>query len=163
MLVRDLMVVGVLTCTPDTALTELARLALDHNRDTVVVLDSGNAVGVVGDEEFLKAYQRQDFRDLKAEDVMREDVPQVPPDIPLAAAAQVMLDQGISALFLMHHAGGIEYPAAQLSIRHLLRYLAASDDEQLSDLGIHADRRLPLEAFIERRDAARRLATRRKG
>ncbi len=72
---------------------------------------------------------------------MREGVPQVPPDIPLTAAAQIMQDQGVRALFLMHHAGGIEYPAAMLSLTtHLLRHLAAKDDDELRDLGIHADR-----------------------
>ncbi len=58
----------------------------------------------------------------------------------------------------MHHAGGIEYPAAMLSYTHLLRHLAMESADDLSDLGIKADRESPLEAFYKRRDAARRQA-----
>lgn len=87
---------------------------------------------------------------------MSEGVPQVPPDIPLAAAAQLMVDNGWQIVFLMHNAGGIIYPAAMLSITHFLRHLAARSDDDLRDLGIKAERQPPAEAFKQRRDAARR-------
>ena len=74
----------------------------------------------------------------------------------------IMQDQGTRALFLMHHAGGIEYPAAVPSYYYLLRYLAADSDEELHDLGITAARQAPLEAFVNRRDAARRRQTKRE-
>ena len=87
---------------------------------------------------------------------MRDEIPQVPPDIPLTAAAQIMHDQKTRTLFIMHHAGGVVYPAAMISYQHLLRHLAAQDAADLKDLGIHAERQSPLEAFIERREAARK-------
>ena len=155
-LVRDLMTVGVLTCAPDTPLVNLARLLLDKNCEAVVVMQAGHALGVVGEDELVSAFKREAPEGLVAEDVIREGVPQVPPDIPLAAAAQLMQDQGVRTLFLMHHSGGIEYPAAQISYRHLLRLLAAEDESELRDLGMHAERQSPLEAFIQRRDAARK-------
>jgi hypothetical protein len=55
----------------------------------------------------------------------------------------------------MHHAGGIEYPAAVLTYKHLMRLLAARSPEELADLGIQARRQSPIETFIQRRDAAR--------
>jgi CBS domain-containing protein len=158
-LVRDLMTVGVLTCAPDTPLVELARLMLEKNCEAVVVMQAMHAMGVVGEDELVGAYQREEPRQLLAEDVLREGVPQVPPDIPLAAAAQLMRDLGVRTLFLMHHSGGVEYPAAQISYRHLLRYLAAQEESELRDLGMHAERQSPLESFIQRRDAARKKAT----
>jgi hypothetical protein len=94
---------------------------------------------------------------------MCEGIPQVPPDIPIEAAAQIMQDKGVRALFLTHHAGGIEYPAAVITYRHLLRHLVANDENDLRDLGIKADRKLPLQAFVERRDAARQAVQERKG
>jgi hypothetical protein len=66
-----------------------------------------------------------------------------------------MLDRGIRALFLMHHAGGIEYPAGVITFNHFLRLLSARDTGELQDLGIKANRKLPLEAYFQRRDAAR--------
>ena len=156
LLVRDLMTVGVLTCTSDTPLGDLARLMLEKTAEAVAVLEDGNAVGVVDQNDLVRAYTRQDVSTLKAEDIMQEKVPEVPPDIPIIAAAQLMLDEGKRSIFLMHYSAGIGYPAAVITYRHILRHLAASSPDELRDLGIQAERQTPLEAFILRRDAARR-------
>jgi predicted transcriptional regulator len=156
-LVRDLMAVGVPTCALDTPVTELAKRMHEHGWESVVVLESdqGHAVGVVSRRDLVQAFARQDPADLTAGQILRDGLPKVPPDIPLTAAAQIMLDLDARALFMTHHAGGIEYPAAWLTETHLLRYLAGGD---LEDLGIRADRELPLETFIKRRDEARKRA-----
>jgi CBS domain-containing protein len=153
--VRDLMTVGVLTCSADTPILEIARRLLDQALDDMVVLEEGHAIGVISPAELIQALTRPNFDDLKASDVMRDGVAQTPPEIPLEAAAQIMLDLGVRSLFVMHHAGGIEYPAAVLSYRHLLRYMTASSVDDLKDLGISAQRQMPLESFIKRRDLAR--------
>ena len=159
LLVRDLMTVGVPTCKNTTLVVEVARFLIDNNVEELVVLgEEGEGIGVCGYRELVNAYEREDIRELTAEDVMRDDVPQIPPDIPLAAAAQIMRDQHIRVLFLMHHAEGLTYPAGVVSYRHFLRHLAAQDDSELADLGIKAARQAPLETFIEKRDAARRQA-----
>ena len=153
-LVRDLMTVGVVTCTPQATVPELAQLLLDHDLDEVIVLEDGKALGVVGQDDLIAAIAKDEVKSLSASDVMREGVPQIPPDIPLRAAAQIMRDQGERTLFLMHHAAGIEYPAAAISYKHYLRYLAADDLTDLHDLGIKAGRTPPLEEFFKRRAAA---------
>ncbi len=152
------MTVGVPTCAPDTLITDLARLSLEKGYEAFVVMRDGHALGVIGARELVAGSTSEGAHTLKAEQIMREGVPQVPPDIPLSAAALVMGDLGIQTLFLMHHAGGIEYPAAYISYRHYLRLLASESDEDLSDLGIYADRQPPLREFIQRRDEARRRA-----
>ncbi len=158
-LIRDLMTVGVQTCAPDTPLPELARLLLETGCETVVVLEEGHALGVAGEDELVASLGRENWDALTAADVMREGVPQVPPDIPIAAAALLMRDMGVRTLFLMHHAAGIEYPAAYISYRHLLRFMAAESDADLRDLGIHANRQPPLQTFILKRDEARKKAS----
>jgi predicted transcriptional regulator len=159
-LVRDLMTVGVATCTPDTPVVELARLMLDKGLEDVVVMSEGQAVGVVGQAELVRAYAHGDYALLQAEQIMREEVPHIPADIPLKTAAQIMLDKGVRSVFLMHHAGGVEYPAGVLTFRHLVRHLSARDLNELLDLGIKAQRQSPIESFIQRRDEARRRARR---
>ena len=156
-LVRDLMKVGVPTCSPETPVPALARLLLDNNFEAVVVLSpaDGHAIGIVSQQELVAAYSREGGRGLKAEDILREGVPQTPADIPLEAAAQIMLDSGVRVLYQMHHAGGIVYPAAMLAFSHLIRHLAAQSDEELSDLGIKARREAPLDAYFKRRTEAR--------
>ena len=155
-LVRDLMTVGVATCLPETPVVELARMILEEEIEEIVVLEEGNALGVVGQDELIRAYATGAYQGLTAEEIMREGVPQVPPEIPLTAAAQVMLDRCGRALFLMHHAAGMEYPAAIVTYRHFLRHMAAKDAAELRDLGILAERQTPLDTFIQRRNAARK-------
>lgn len=158
-LVRDLMTVGVPTCKRDTPITQIARFLLEQNVEAVCVLDEeGNGIGVVGSEELAAAYSHPEARNLVAEDVMREGMPTLLPDMPLPLAAQRMRDLHTRVAYLTHNAAGIIYPAAYLTYDHLIRHLAARDASELSDLGIRAARKTPVEAFIARRDAARRRA-----
>jgi CBS domain-containing protein len=148
-LVRELMTVGVPTCPLDTQVTDLAAFMLGKHLEAVIVLDErGHAVGVVTQAELVQAYASDNYQELAAEAIMRVEVPQVPPDIPLTAAAQIMQD--------LNHAGGIEYPAALLTYSHLLRHISMKDADDLADLGIYADRKSPVELFLKRRDEARR-------
>ena len=156
-LVRDLMTVGVLTCPPETPIVDIARVLLEKDSEAMAVLDEeGHAVGMVSQDELVKAYAQNDYEKLTAEDIMRAELAQLPPEIPLNAAAQIMQDQKLRVVFMTHHAGGIEYPAAVLSYKHLLRHMAMQEEEDLRDLGIDAERQSPKEAFIQRRDEARR-------
>ena len=87
---------------------------------------------------------------------MSPGLPQLPPDIPISAAAQIMQDNGNRVIFLMHNAGGISYPAAIISYDHILRHMAMESEEDIEDLGIQAKRKAPLDVFLERRDEAKR-------
>ena len=158
-LVRDLMSVGVPTCALDDSVVELTRWFLEKDIEGAVVLDdNGHGAGVVTHDELVKAYAKGGYELLTAQDVMRADVPTVPPDIPLTAAAQIMQDMNTRIIYMTHHAGGIEYPAAYLTYKHLLRHLAAEDGAELKDLGIKAEREAPLETFFRRRDEALKRA-----
>lgn len=158
-LVRDLMTVGVPTCKWDSPIVDIARFLLEKNVEAMCVLDGeGHGIGVVGADELVWAYAREGFESLTAEDVMSEGVPELGADIPLAVAAQMMKDRGIRVAYMLHNAGGIIYPAAFISYRHILRHMAARDESDLKDLGLAAERKSPLEQFIERRDEARRKA-----
>jgi CBS domain-containing protein len=157
--VRDLMTVGVPTCKWDTPIVDIARFLIDNNVEEMVVLGTeGEGVGVVGYEELVKAYGREDVKSLKAEDVMREGVPELPSDIPLTVAAQMLRDMGIRVAYMTHNSSGIIYPAAMISYRHIVRHIAAKDESELKDLGIKAERKSPLEVFIAKRDNAKKEA-----
>ena len=158
-LVRDLMTVGVPTCKTSTPLVDIARFLTEHQVEEMVVLgEEGEGVGVVGYEELVKSYGRDEIQSLTAEDMMREGVPELPADITLVLAAQMMRDKGIRVAYMLHNSAGIIYPAAMISYKHLVRHLAARDDSDLKDLGLAAERKSPIEQFIERRDEARRKA-----
>ncbi|MBI3160140.1 MAG: CBS domain-containing protein [Chloroflexi bacterium] len=160
-LVRDLMKVGVVTCLPDTPLADLVGVFLEGDVEAVAVLNTDrHCLGIVTQDDLLEAYIAGDYAGLQAGDLLREEIPRVPPDIPLEAAAQIMRDRHVRVVYQMHHAGGWEYPAAVLTYRHFLRHMAAQSGlDDLSDLGLQAKRELPLDSFIRRRDTARRKAS----
>jgi CBS domain-containing protein len=163
-LVRDLMTVGVVTCSQDTPAQVIAQTILEKEIEGVVVLDEeGHALGVVGQDELICAYASGDYEKKTAQDIMTDGMPQIPPDIPAGVAGQLMQDQGLRAFYLTHHAGdhagGIEYPAAVITYKHLLKHLASQSDEELKDIGIHAERKPPLDTFIEQRDATKKQNT----
>jgi CBS domain-containing protein len=83
---------------------------------------------LLGREEAMAAYARlcttsRTCDTLTAADVMCPEIPEIPPDIPAAAAAQIMLDRGVRGLYLMHHDGGVSWPAAVLRVEDVLRHL----------------------------------------
>lgn len=157
MLVRELMTVGVPTCKRDSSIREIARFLLDHDVEAMCVLDEeGHGIGVVGTKELAQAYGREALDSAKAEDIMTEGVPELQADLPLVVAAQLMQDMGTRIAYMMHNAAGITYPAAYISWKHLLRHIAARSDEDLKDLGTAAERKSPMQQFLQRRDEARR-------
>ena len=153
------MTVGVPTCKTTTSIVEIANYLIENNLEELVVLgEEGEGVGICGYEELVAAYDREDVRDLSAGEIMAEGVPELPSDIPLKLAAQLMKDRGIRAAYMNHNSAGIIYPAASISYKHLVRHLAAKDESELKDLGINAERKSPIQQFLERRDEARRQA-----
>lgn len=156
-LVHDLMQIGVTTCPGSTSIAELAEIILSRDLFSVVILDpeDGNAVGVVDQSDLIRAFSLDHYEELTAEQIMQESIPQIPADIPLKTAIQMMLDNHIQTYYLMHHSGGILYPAAYFSYRNVLRLLAARDEKDLADIGIEREKRLPLEEFYKKRDVAR--------
>ena len=128
-LVRDLMHIGVPTCRAETSLAEAVYILCREGIEGLVVLDErGHAVGLFGRAEAVATYglsssMAQDWASLTVAEAMRPDIPQVPADIPAPAAAQLMLDQQVRALYLLHHDGGICWPAAVFGFADVLRYL----------------------------------------
>ncbi len=85
---------------------------------------------------------------LTAADVMDEDVPECPSDIPLAAAVEIMADLGVDHLFFLHHAGGRTWPASVLSLRDVVKALAGP--EYIKNQGTAAPRPTPMDLFRQR-------------
>ncbi len=116
MLVRDVMTIGVPVChEAETCGAVLAQLT----GDVVVALDEdGMACGWLTREQLTQAGGSQTVGE-----VMDEDIPTVPPDIPAETAAQMMRDRGVNYLFLMHDWPGEPRPAAVISLDAIERRL----------------------------------------
>ena len=155
-MVRDLMHIGVTTCRADTPLVEAVRILLRERLESLVVLDdNSHAVGLLDRTEAVSAYGRsgasiKEMETLMVAEVMKPEIVEIPPDIPAAAAAQIMIDRGVRELHLMHHDGGFDWPAAVLRFEDILRHLAAESEQDTADMGAGAARKTPFDIFKER-------------
>ena len=66
-LVRDLMTVGVETCSPDTPIADLARALLDNSGEDLVVMEDGHALGTIGLEQMTQVYAMGDYSDSQSQ------------------------------------------------------------------------------------------------
>ena len=117
LLVRDVMTIGVPICRESEACGAVAvRLG---GTPVVVVL---NAAGAACGWTTRSALERQTAVATIGE-MMEEAIPTIPPDIPAAAALQLMRDQGLDFMFLMHMYPGEPRPSAYLAREALERRL----------------------------------------
>ncbi len=115
-LVRDLMTIGVPVCRDtETCGTVAARLACQTpSAEVVVALDEdGMACGWTT----AAALAARPAEPVSA--VLDEVIPQVPPDLPAAAAAQLLRDRGVAYAFLMHDWPGEPRPSALIALKTL--------------------------------------------
>lgn len=116
-LVRDLMTIGVPVCRDtETCGAVAARLAAARPpAEVVVALDEdGMACGWATAAALSAAPSSQ-----LVGEVLEEDIPQVPPNIPAAAAAQMMRDRGVAYAFLMHDWPGEPRPSAMIALKRI--------------------------------------------
>jgi CBS domain-containing protein len=170
LLVRDVMRIGVPTCKLEDTLDKVAALMIDQAATALVVLDEdADTRGWISETRLAAAFLRsaQTFEvspglhgaggggetskvlnSLTAADIMDEQVPECPSDIPVTAAAQLMADAGVDHLFFLHHAGGRTWPASVLSQRDLVRVLAGP--AYFAGQGTGAPRPTPMDLFRQR-------------
>jgi CBS domain-containing protein len=116
---------GVISCRVDTPLEEIAQRLMEYQINALFILDqSGKACGVVSQTDLVQAYVQGGWSDLVAEDIMTPDVVTVVPDIPVTAAAQLMLDKDIHRLLIVQ--GGLipDRPVGVLSMSDIVREMA---------------------------------------
>jgi CBS domain-containing protein len=171
LLVRDVMRIGVPTCKLEDTLEVVAALMIDQAATALVVLDEdADTRGWISEARLVKAFlcSPQTFEvsqtskvspsskvshPLTAADIMDEEVPSCPSDIPVTAAAQLMADAGVDHLFFLHHAGGRTWPSSVLSRRDLVRVLAGP--EYIKGQGTAAPRPTPMDLFRQRHGMAK--------
>lgn len=111
LLVRDVMTIGVPVCRAAEPCGQV-RARLGASPAVVALDDDGMACGWIAAETLAAAAP-----ELAVADVLDEDIPTVPPDIPAAAAAQLMRDRGVPVAFLMHDWPGEPRPSALVALR----------------------------------------------
>jgi CBS domain-containing protein len=104
---------GVLTCSEDDSLRDVAAIMAYHHVHAVVITtpNAERAIGVVSDQDLVAAVVAG--ADCAAREVAGTEPLTISPDEPLRAAAQLMIEHGVSHLVVVDGAGG--YPVGVLS------------------------------------------------
>ena len=123
--VRDVMSHGVMTCTPETTVREVAQRMAEHKVNALVVVEeaSGELEGIVSRSDLARSYD-QDYDSLTVEAVMSHDVETIIPDIPVSAAVLIMLDKGVDRLVIQHARPAPQRPVGVLSLSDVIRDMA---------------------------------------
>ncbi len=150
LLVRDVMRIGAPTCKVEEGIVPLAQQMIDQGWTAVVVMDDdGDARGWINERMLAVAFTHGErANEMSAAQIMDEDVPEAPADIPLSATVQLMADMGVDHLFFMHNAGGKSWPASVLNLRDVVKALAGP--EYIKAQGMHAARPTPMDLFRQR-------------
>lgn len=100
MRLRDLMTTDVRTCTPDTPLSEVARIMEEVDCGFVPVVDGGRLAGVITDRDIvLRAVAKnRDIRTTTARDCMTSPAITAGPETDAHEAADMMAEKQIRRL-----------------------------------------------------------------
>ncbi len=128
-LVRDIMKIGVPTCRREDKLPTIAKIMARENADAVIVMDDYGACGVVSQSDLVHAYSRN-VELIAAEDVMTDKIISVAPDSPLTTVANLMQEEKVHQVFIMHDHPGPSRPSAVVTMRALVREMAGLSPER---------------------------------
>lgn len=129
-LVRDIMKIGVPTCRREDKLADVARIIARENVDALIVMDEFGACGVLSQTDLVRVYPRNvDL--LSAQDIMSDKIHSVAPEAPITAAANIMQEEKVHQLFIMHDHPGPSRPSAVVTMRSIVRHLAGLAPERL--------------------------------
>jgi CBS domain-containing protein len=121
--VRDAMRVGVITCRPETSLSDVARMMVGYDVHSVVVADVDPQRGLWGIVTSLDlARVAGDLASVTARDVATTDLATVRSNEPLRHAAEVMSERGITHLIVLQPDS--DDPVGVISARGLAAALA---------------------------------------
>jgi CBS domain-containing protein len=121
--VHDAMRVGVITCRPQTRLSDVARMMLGYDVHSIVIADiagNGGSWGIVTTLDLARA--AEDLETLNAGDVASDELVTIPSDSPLSQAAELMAEHGVSHLVAVDP--DTERPTGVISARSLAAALA---------------------------------------
>jgi CBS domain-containing protein len=129
-LIRDIMKIGVPVCNRGMRLPEVARIMATENADAIIVMDEFGACGVITQTDLVRAFPRN-YELLQAEQVMTEKIIEVAPESPIVAAANLMNEDKVHQIFLMHTHPGTSRPSAVITMRAIVREMAGMEPERV--------------------------------
>lgn len=126
--VQDWMHRGVITCAPETPVSDVAATLDSHDISALVVVDeNGDAIGVISrtdlvNARFIAPYMKH-WRGLSAQHLMTKPVISVSADSEIEEAAQLLFAKHIHRLVVVEKTGHHQRPIGILSVTDLARHV----------------------------------------
>jgi len=138
-LVKDLMHTGLLTCTPDADLGEVAILLHKHRVHALVVTDeTGTPLGIISDFDLLAGEwlssdpeSLDTMRKLTAADLMSHPINSVEANTPIAEAVHALIEKEISRLLVTEQGK----PFGVISLSDFVAGIADEQDAKRETVG----------------------------
>lgn len=121
MQVKNIMTANPACCTPDTSLTDVARMMQEHDCGAIPVCENNNSkklVGVVTDRDIVlrTLADGKDPFELAAGDIMTPEVATVRADTDVEECAEIMKDHQVRRLFVTDENGNCVGIVAQADL-----------------------------------------------
>ncbi len=119
--VGDLMHKGVISCRPETPMSEVVWMVADTDLHAIVVIDRDNQpLGIISHADIIRLYG-EDLSQHVAEEVMSRQVIAVESGEPARAAVAVLLQQAVHCLLVVEVDEGHRRPVGMLSPSDLVK------------------------------------------
>jgi len=129
-IIRNFMHRGVVTCKVDANTAQVARIMLDNDVSTLVVIDERlNACGVVSKTDLI-AFYGKDLSMITAEDIMSPKILTISPDTLVHEAVQLMLEHKVHQLVIVTQAGAHRRPVAIFTSGDVVALMAGKSRPQ---------------------------------
>ena len=126
--VQDWMHRGVITCAPETSVSDVAATLDAHDISALVVVDeNGHALGVISrtdlvNARFIAPYMKH-WRGLSAQHLMTKPVISVSAETTIEEAAQLLFEKHIHRLVVVEKTDHHPRPVGILSVTDLARHV----------------------------------------
>jgi CBS domain-containing protein len=133
--VQDWMHRGVITCTTETPVADIAATLDAHDISALVVVDeNGNALGVISrtdlvNARFIAPYMKH-WRGLSAQHLMTRPVISVSAETSIEDAAQLLFEKHIHRLVVVEKSEHHLHPVGILSVTDLARHVGEHDQSE---------------------------------
>ncbi len=129
-IIRNFMHRDVVTCKVDANTAQVARIMLDNDVSTLVVIDERlNACGVVSKTDLI-AFYGKDLSMITAKDIMSPKILTISPDTLVHEAVQLMLEHRVHQLVIVTQAGAHRRPVAIFTSGDVVALMAGMSGPQ---------------------------------
>jgi signal-transduction protein with cAMP-binding, CBS, and nucleotidyltransferase domain len=128
--VSEVMHHGVLTCTEQTSVQDVAQMMTEHDVSALVVVNArGGMVGLISRTDLVNArlYEQywKNWQELKAWNLMTPDVVSVQATDTIGEASKLMMEKKIHRVVVIEESDDEKKPIGVLSITDLVREISS--------------------------------------